>query len=76
MIVCSTFSSESLKCSFSRPVTKRFIGSVTVTLIKTSWVSTRILGSRRRGRIFRFLRWLDSRLDIDAGFRSGDGLLV
>ena len=47
VIVCSAFSSKSLKCSFSNPVTNRFIGSVTVTLIRTSCVSTRMLVSRR-----------------------------
>ena len=70
VIVCSTFSSVSLKCSFSRPVTNRFIGSVTVTLIRTSCVSTRILVSRRAAGSSGSLRRADSRLDIDAGFRS------
>ena len=46
VISCFTLSSKSVKCSFSRPVTKRLSGSVTVTLMRTSWVSTRIEGSR------------------------------
>ena len=45
-MVCSTLSSDSLKCSFSSPVTNRFNGSVTVTLIRTSVVSTRMLACR------------------------------
>src|SRR5438093_130765 len=39
---CSTLSSMSRKFSFSSPVTKRLSGSVTVTLIRTTVVSTRI----------------------------------
>src|SRR6266576_3686107 len=39
---CSTLSSNSRKFSFSNPVTKRLSGSVTVTLIKTTVVSTRM----------------------------------
>src|SRR6266481_160918 len=39
---CSPLSSKTLKFSFSRPVTKRFSGSVTVTLIRTTVVSTRM----------------------------------
>ena len=42
-IFCSTLSSEILKFSFSRPVTKRFRGSVTVTGMSTMVVSVRIL---------------------------------
>ena len=57
-------------------MTKRFSGSVTVTLIRTSWVSTRILGSRRAAGSSASFDGLDARLDIDSGFRSGDGLLV
>src|SRR5205823_13732192 len=41
-IFCSPLSSKTLKFSFSRPVTKRFSGSVTVTLTRTTVVSTRI----------------------------------
>src|SRR6266403_1545683 len=41
-IFCSPLSSKTLKFSFSRPVTKRFSGSVTVTLIRTTVVSTRM----------------------------------
>src|SRR5437763_6754647 len=42
LISCSTLSSKSLKWSFSSPVTKRLRGSVTVTLIKTNVLLTRI----------------------------------
>ena len=45
-IFCSDLSSKSLKCSASRPVTKRLSGSVTVTLIRTRLVSTRMLAGR------------------------------
>ena len=41
-IFCSTLSSEILKFSFSSPVTKRFSGSVTVTGMSTTVVSTRM----------------------------------
>jgi hypothetical protein len=47
VISCGCLSSVSLKFSFSSPVTKRFMGSVTVTGISTSVLSTRML---ERGR--------------------------
>ena len=40
---CSLWSSKTLKFSFSSPVTKRFMGSVTVTGISTRVLSTRML---------------------------------
>src|SRR5271165_3430001 len=46
VICCSTLSSKSLKCSFSRPVTKRFSGSVTVTLMSTRVLFTLIFDGR------------------------------
>src|SRR6476659_650024 len=39
---CSDLSSNNRKFSFSSPVTKRFSGSVTVTLIRTTVVSIRM----------------------------------
>jgi hypothetical protein len=53
---CSAFSSKSLKCSFSKPVHEAFIGSVTVTLIRTSCVSDTDAGLATSGRIVRLFR--------------------
>src|SRR6202158_5958460 len=43
LISCSFLSSNNLKFSFSRPVTKRLYGSVTVTGMSTRVLSTRML---------------------------------
>ena len=49
VISWSILSSVRLKCPFSRPVTSRAIGSVTVTLISTSGTSTLIVAVRCPG---------------------------
>ena len=49
---CSILSSNTLKCSFSSPVTERFIGSYTETGISTRVESIRMLARRSSGLAF------------------------
>src|SRR4051794_26508456 len=68
LIDCSTLSSNRRKWSFSRPVTNRFRGSVTVTLIKTSVLLIRISTDRESAG---FLGFVSSRV---ANFTTSSSL--
>ena len=66
VISCGSLSSNSLKFSFSSPVTKRFKGSVTVTGISTSVLSTRMFDRGRGSSLLtRFGPNLEIRLSPD-----------